>query len=111
MERVSVICSICTRLTPATLKKAVREIWHPIHRETMVTAYPLISDLLARIIVLPASSAEAERVFSSMNRIKSPLRNRLATDYLIQISMIGPDLSEWNPIELAKTWETEKLRY
>ncbi len=43
-----------------------------------------------------------------MNRIKSPIRNKLAsstTDYLIRISMIGPDNSEWDPIEAARTWE------
>ena len=55
-------------------------------RNTMVTAYPLISKLLARIIVLPASSAEAECVFSTMKLIKTPIRNRLTTitlDYLM----------------------------
>ena len=45
----------------------------------MAVAYPLISDILARIAVLPASSVEVERVFSTMKRIKTPVRNRLTT--------------------------------
>ena len=32
----------------------------------MIAAYPLISDILARISTLPGSSAEVERVFSTM---------------------------------------------
>ncbi len=51
----------------------------PSNKETMAVAYPLISDILARIAVLPASSVEVERVFSTMKRIKTPVRNRLTT--------------------------------
>ena len=32
----------------------------------MIAAYPLISDILARISTLPGSNAEVERVFSTM---------------------------------------------
>ena len=39
----------------------------------MTVAFPMVSSLLARIIVLPASSAEVERVFSAVKRIKTPL--------------------------------------
>ena len=82
--------SFASRLDPPTMEQAVKEMWHPLHRDSMLIAYPLISKLLARTIVLPASSAEAERVFSTMNQIKTPLRNRLSSttlDYLIRISM------------------------
>ena len=61
--------SFVSKLDPPTLQQAVMEMWHPTYRSTMVTAYPLISKLLARMIVLPASSAEAEHVFSTMKRI------------------------------------------
>ena len=43
--------------------------------EVLHTSFPLISKILARIAVLPASSSE-ERLFSAMKRIKSDLRNR-----------------------------------
>ena len=60
----------------------------PSNKETMTVTYPLISDILTRIAVLPASSAEVERVFSAMKRIKSPVCNRLKTgtlDHLLRI--------------------------
>ena len=78
------------------MEQAVKEMWHPLHHDSMLIAYPLISKLLARTIVLPASSAEAERVFSTMNQIKTPLCNRLSSttlDYLIRISMLGPSIT------------------
>ena len=59
--------SFVSRLDPPTLQQAVIEMWHPTYCSTMMTAYPLISKLLARIIVLPVSFAEAECVFSPMN--------------------------------------------
>lgn len=40
-------------------------------RATMCTAYPMISDLLFRVCVLPSSSAHVERLFSAMKRIKT----------------------------------------
>ena len=52
------------------------------NRETLTVAYPLISSILARIAVLPASSAQVERLFSAMKRIKSGQRNRLKTTTL-----------------------------
>ena len=65
----------------------------------MTCAFPLISDLLARLAVLPASSAHVERMFSTMKRIKTAQRNRLKTitlDNFIRISAEGPPIREWN---------------
>ncbi len=79
----------------------------------MTVLYPMISDLLARIIVLPAASAEVERVFSAMKRIKSPIRNRLktvTTDCLLRISMEGPHESEWDPTQALRKWESSGNR-
>ena len=53
-----------------TLAQAVIEIWHPSNREAMLACYPLLANLLARVAVLPASSAEVERVFPTLKRIK-----------------------------------------
>ena len=47
-----------------------KAILAPAKKETMSVLFPLISDLLARLVVLPAASAEVERVFSSMKHIK-----------------------------------------
>ena len=75
----------------------------------MTTAYPLISNILARIAVLPASSAQVERLFSTMKRIKTAQRNRLKTetlDCLIRISSEGPAVQQWNPVPALRKWES-----
>ena len=84
-------------------------MWCPEKRECMTLAYPLLYQILARLIVLPASSAELERTFSIMNRIKTPLCNRLNTktlDCLIKIKMDGPDIGDWDPTAAARKWQS-----
>ena len=56
-------------LTP--IEVVSRAILEPTKKDTMSNLSPLISDLLARLVVLPAVSAQVERVFSSMKRIKT----------------------------------------
>ena len=53
---------------PHCLEVAVKVMYSPANRETLTVAYPLISSILARIAVLPASSAQVERLFSAMHR-------------------------------------------
>ena len=101
--------SFADSLDPKTLHQAVFEMWHPDRHDTMTAAYPLLTQLLARVVVLPASSAEVERVFSTMNRIKTSVRNRLSStrlDSLIRISMDGPDVGNWDPVPAALQWKS-----
>ncbi len=101
--------SFIDRLDSPTLYAAMQSMHNPRVKENMAAAYPLISDILARISVLPGSSAEVERVFSAMKRIKTPIRNRLSTstlDNLIRITMVGSPLEEWDPIPSLKKWES-----
>lgn len=96
------------RLPQQSIHSAMQAMYTPDVKDNMIVAYPLISDILARISVLPGSSAEAERVFSTMKRIKTPIRNRLKTstvDNLVRISMVGPSISEWDPIPSLRKWE------
>ena len=75
-------------------------MWCPEKRECMTLAYPLFYQILARLIVLPASSAELERTFSIMSHIKTPLCNRLNTktlDCLIRIKMDGGESDTTQP--------------
>ena len=84
----------------------------PSNKETMAVAYPLISDILAQIAVLPASSAEVERVFSAMKRIKTPVRNRLKTgtlDHLLRILIEGPEVRDWDPLPALKSGNHEEI--
>lgn len=100
--------SLVERLPKATITSAMQAMYCPDNKETMNVAYPVISDILARISTLPASSAEVERVFSTMKRIKTLLRNGLGIatwDNLIRVSMIGPPLEEWDATYALRIWE------
>ena len=101
--------SLVKTLAKERLEAAVKFLHSPSNKETMAVAYPLISDILARIAVLPASSAEVERVFSAMRRIKTPVCNRLKTgtlDHLLRISIEGPEVRDWDPLPALKKWES-----
>ena len=55
--------SFVKRLPSPTIQAAMHAMHGPDVKDTVGAAYPLISNILARISVLPGSSAEAERVF------------------------------------------------
>ena len=96
-------------LPELSVEAAVQTIFDPGNKEALTTAYPLISNILAHIAVLPASSAHVERLFSTMKRIKTAQRNRLKTetlDCLIRISSEGPAVQQWNPIPALRKWES-----
>ena len=71
-------------------------------------AYPLISSILARIAVLPASSAQVERLLSTMKRMKSAQRSRLKSktlDHLMRISIEGPPVQHRDPTTALRKWQ------
>ena len=85
-------------------------MWCPEKRECMTLAYHY-SQILARLIVLPASSAELERTFSITNHIKTLLCKRLnmkTLDCLIKITckMNGPDIGDWDPTPADCKWQS-----
>jgi hypothetical protein len=55
--------------------------------------YPLVYHLLCLTLVMPVSTASAERSFSSMNLVKSAIRNTMADEWM-QALLIIP--SEWD---------------
>ena len=94
---------------PWSVEVAAHVMHSPANRETMAVAYPLISNILGRIAVLPASSAQVERLFSTMKRIKSAQRNRLKSktlDHLMRISIEGPSVQNWDPYPALRKWES-----
>lgn len=78
---------------------------------TIAHLYPQLRKL-AEIALLPISTAECERAFSTMNRIKTNLHNRLITlnlDHLMQISINGPCLQEYDFDRAATSWNFMKF--
>ena len=69
--------------------------------------FPQLSKVASISALIPVSTAECERAFSAMNRIKTDLRNRLSTstlDYLMRISIEGPSVQEFNLERAANIW-------
>ena len=69
--------------------------------------YPCLSKLACVALILPISTAECERSFSAMKRVKTELCNRLITttlDHLLCISMSGPDLKDYDFDRAVDEW-------
>ena len=66
---------------------------------TISSVYPNFSKLSQIFLTLPISTADCERAFSTMKRIKTRLRNQMTNDTLnhcMRISMEGLPLSEFD---------------
>ena len=66
-----------------------------VGNKTLRLLYPNLCKLAQICLVLPLSTADCERAFSTMKRVKTPLRNRLNTktlDSLMRIRIEGADL-------------------
>ena len=75
--------------------------------------YPTLSQLASITLTLPLSTADCERGFSTMNRIKTDLRNRLKTtilDMLIGSSTEGPSLDSFDFDAALSMWAQKTNR-
>ena len=73
---------------------------------TLQDMFPNLAKLASIGALIPVSTAECERSFSTMNQIKTVLRNRMKTstlDSLMRIS-IRPPLSQFNFERAADIW-------
>ena len=81
-------------------KKSMREMLkHFVTDESLQLLYPNLTKIATIAAVIPVSTAECERSFSAIKRIKSVLRNRLKTttlDCLMRISIEGPSITDFN---------------
>ena len=78
---------------------------------TVRALYPNLSKLAKVCLILPVSTADCERSFSTMKRVKTDLRNRMNTstlDALMRIRIEGPSLSEFDFDTALNSWA--KLR-
>lgn len=74
---------------------------------TVKGMYPNLTSLASIAAILPVSTAECERAFSAMKRIKTDLRNRMKTstlDCLMRISIEGPELECFDYEKAADLW-------
>lgn len=70
---------------------------------------PLMAQLMVHALVLPVSTTDCERCFSTMNRVKTELRNRMNTttlDRLLRVRIEGPE--DFPHIEAATRWSRAK---
>ena len=80
---------------------------------TFSSLYPTLSKLASIALIVPVSTADCERGFSTMNRIKTDPKNRLKTttlDKLIRLSSEGPELDEFNFERAAMLWASKSNR-
>ena len=75
--------------------------------------YPTLSKLASIALIIPVSTADCERGFSTINRIKTDSRNRLKTetlDKLIRLSVEGPELDQFDFEQAASLWASKSKR-
>ena len=73
--------------------------------------FPLGAQLMVHALLLPVSTTDCERCFSTMNRVKSELRNRMNTttlDRILRVRIEGPE--DFPHIEAATRWSHAKKR-
>jgi len=79
-----------------TMRKMVKLLVTDV---TLNTMFPQLIKLASIAAILPVSTAECERAFSAMKHIKTKLRNQMkisTLDYLMQISIEGPEIGDFN---------------
>ena len=80
---------------------------------TLTTLFPNFSKLASIARILPISTAECERCFSAMKRVKTVFRNRLETvtlERLLRISLEGPALEDFQFDKAADLWGSLRQR-
>lgn len=90
----------------------------PLKTSTLIMIFKLfwlqnILHLVRIMLVLPVSSAQCERGFSTQKRIKSDIRSALnpnTVEDLIRISVEGPPLETFDASVSVKRWMEEGQR-
>ena len=80
---------------------------------TLRLTYPKFVKLAQVCLTLPISTADCERAFSIMHRIKTRLRSEMCNSTLnhcMRISMEGPPLQQFNFNAAVDAWSTLKNR-
>ena len=74
---------------------------------TLSCQYPNIKVLYNRMVVIPAHTADCERAFSALKRVKTRLRSTLTAknlNHLLMVRIEGPDISQFNFDQAVERW-------
>ena len=83
------------------------------HNSTVKSMYPNLSTLATICQIIPVTTVDCERGFSTMKRIKTRLRSvmKMATlDSLMRISIEGADLEHYDFDRAVNSWGSKKNR-
>ena len=93
---------------------SVTEVLHLLTTDTTLSlAYPNFVKLAQVCLTLPISTADCEREFSTMRRIKTRLRsemNNATLNHCMRISIEGPPLQEFDFDTAVEKWSTLRKR-
>ena len=84
-----------------------------VANERLSELFPNIAKIALAALLIPASTADCERGFSTLKRIKTSLRNRLnnaTSSELLFISIKGPALNDFNFDEACTLWGSKRNR-
>ena len=74
---------------------------------------PKVIKVVSLVLTLPASSAENERGFSLMKRIKTDIRASMTSETLsdlMSVHLLTPDVGDYDPTGAVHAWLTKSRR-
>ena len=98
---ISRLCMHCRNLSMADVLKMLTT------DTTLLLIYPNFVKLAQVCLTLPISTADCERAFSTMRRIKTRLRsemNNTTLNHCMRISIEGPKLQDFDFDSAVCTW-------
>ena len=68
--------------------KTFSDLCHWLVKTRKVEVYPLVYRMVSLILTLPVSTATTERSFSTMNIVKTTLRNKMEDEFLTDCLLV-----------------------
>ena len=86
---------------------AMADVLKMLTTDMLLLVYPNFVKLARVCLTLPISTADCERAFSTMQRIKTRLRsemNNTTLNHCMRISIKGPKLQDFDFDSAVRTW-------
>ena len=84
-----------------------------VEKEDLADLFPNLFRIALIGLLIPTSTADCERGFSALKRIKAPLRNRLSNPITVQLMFIaieGPPLADFDIDAACSAWASKRNR-